>query len=166
MITNRILVIILYIVGLPLIPVQIVSTLVLGLAVTLTFDLLLILISFVWMLLYFPMLALSWVGNRVPMLREVLGVIFIPWVVVAHTFVQLMPSMGEIESRASKLMLCNSWPFTWEFSQFLSSKLDRHSSDPAAVALNEVVKRISLCELRQRVLMRVESGQQLDPNLE
>ncbi len=165
MITNRILVAILFIVGIPLIPVQIVSTLVVGLAVTITFALLLIPISLVWMLLYYPMLALSWVGNRVPALREVLGIVFIPWVVVAHTFVQLMPSMGELESRAAKLMLCSSWPFTWEFSQFLSRQLDLESSDPAAVALNAVVERMSSgVILYQRVLMRVASGQQLDSN--
>ncbi|MSU62297.1 MAG: hypothetical protein EXS31_07860 [Pedosphaera sp.] len=163
MITNRILGVILLVIGIPLIPVQVVSTFVLGLAVTLTFDLLLIPISIVWVLLYFPMLALSWVGNKVPGLREVLGFIFIPWVVLAHTFIQLMPSMGEIESRASKLMLCASWPFTWEFSLFLSHKLELKSADPAAIGLNYVVERMSSnVNLYQRVLRRVASGEQFD----
>lgn len=165
MITNRILDVILFITAFVVIPVQIVTTFVLGLAVSFTFGLLLLPISLIWGLLYYPMLALSWVGSRVPALREVLGIIFIPWVVIAHTFVTLMPSMGELESRASKMMLCASWPFTWEFSQFLSRRLDLHSYDPAAVALNEVVERMSSgVHLYQRVLMRVATGQQLDPN--
>jgi len=165
MIANRILYVMELIFSVPLFPVQIITTFVLGLAVTITFGLLLIPISLVWMLLFYPMLALPWVGNKVPALRDVLGIIFIPWVLVACSFVQLMPAMGELESRASKMMLCLSWPFTWEFSEFLSRKLDLKSADPAAVALNEVVERMSSgIHLRQRVLMRVASGQQLDSN--
>jgi hypothetical protein len=55
---------------------------------------------------------------------------------------------------------------TWEFWQFLSRKLDLESADPAAVALREVVDRMSSSEplMVQRVLMRVATGQQLDPN--
>lgn len=163
MITNRILFVVLSVVGTILIPVQIVTTLLFGLAVTLTFGLLLIPISFVWMLLYFPMLGLSWLASKIPPLREVLGIMFFPWAVVADMFVQLMPAMGELESRASKLMLCGSWPFTWEFSQFLAGQLNLSSSEPAAVALNKVVQRMSSgVHLYQRVLRRVASGQQLD----
>jgi hypothetical protein len=112
------------------------------------------------------MLALSWLCNKVPILRDVVGVIFVPWAVVAFTFVALMPSMGEVENRASKLMFCESWPYTWEFWQFLSRKLHLESSDLGAVTLNEVVLRMSYRDpIKQRVLMRVATGQQLDPNL-
>ena len=166
MITNRILNVILGIFAIVVIPFQIASTLVLGLAVSLTFGLLLLPINLIWAILFFPMLALSWFCNKVPALRNVFGIIFIPWVLLTETFVALMPSMGELESRASKLMLCNSWPFTWEFWQFLLRKLDLESADPAAVALNEVVERMSSHDpLMQRVLMRVAVGQQLDPNV-
>ena len=98
-------------------------------------------------------------------MRNVIGIIFILRVVIANTFVALMPSMGELENRASKLMLSGSWPFTWEFWQFLSHNLDLDSYDePAAVALNEVVERMSEHDpLMQRVLMRVATRQQLDP---
>jgi hypothetical protein len=121
MITNRILNVILGISSFVVIPVQIVTTLVLGLAVSLTFGLLLLPIGLVWALLLFPMVAVSWLCNKAPALRDVVGIIFIPWAVVANTFVALMPAMGELENRASKLMLCDSWPFTWEFWQ---SRLD------------------------------------------
>ena len=165
MIANRILDAILRISAFVVVPVQIVTTLVFGLVVTLTFGLFLLPISFIWVLLLIPMIALSWVCNKVPALRDVLGIIFIPWAVVAATFVALMPSMGELENRASKLMLCASWPFTWEFWRFLTRKLDLESADPATAALKEVVERISFRDpLMQRVLMRVATGQQLDPN--
>jgi len=108
------------------------------------------------------MLGLSWVCNKVPALRDVLGIIFLPWIVVADVFVTLMPSMGELESRASKTMLCDAWPYTWEFSQFLSRKLDLESASPDSVALNEVVNRIAAgVPIMQRVLMRVAVGQPL-----
>jgi hypothetical protein len=118
----------------------------------------------IWALLLFPMVGLSWICNKAPVLRDVIGIVFIPWAVIADTFVALMPSMGELENRASKLMLCGSWPFTWEFWQFLSHNLDLHDyHDPAATALNEVVERMSAQDpLMQRVLMRVATGQQRD----
>ncbi len=165
MITNRILNTILTIFTVVVVPLQIVTTLVLGLAVTVTFGLLLLPISSIWALLLFPMVGLSWICNKVPALRNVIGIIFIPWAVIANIFVALMPSMGELENRASKLMLSGSWPYTWEFWQFLSHNLDLDSYDePATVALSDVVERMSEHNpLMQRVLMRVEIRQQLDP---
>jgi len=162
MITNRILLIMLPVLVLPLIPVQIVSTLLLGLGVSLTFGLLLLPISLIWMGLLFPMVGLSWVCHKVPALRDVIGIVFVPWVIVAYIFVGLMPSMGEIEDRAAKLMLCESWPFTWQFWQFLSRKID---ADPSSVDFHEVVNRVSRRDpIKQRVLVRVAAGQQLDPD--
>lgn len=158
MITNRILFVLVSILSFVVVPIQFVTTLVLGLAVSITFGLLLLPISLVWMLLYFPMLGLSWVCNRVAALREMIGILFLPWVVVADTFVALMPSMGELESRASKLMLCLCWPYTWEFSRFLGQQLDLESSHPDSVALREVLDRVAGQDsLMQRVIMRVDA---------
>ena len=164
MITNRILNVVLTATAIVVLPFQIVSTLVLGLAVTLTCGLLLLPLSIIWALLLFPMIGLSWMCHKAPALRDIIGIVFVPWAFIAHTFAALMPSMGELESRASKLMLCGSWPFTWEFWQFLSGKLDLQDyHDPDAIALNEVVDRMSAKDpLMQRVLMRVALGQQLD----
>jgi len=109
MTANRILNAILTISAVVVVPLQIITTIVLGLAVTVTFGLLLLPISLIWALLLFPMVGLSWVCNKTPALRDVIGIVFIPWAVIANTFVALMPSMGEMENRASKLMLCGSW---------------------------------------------------------
>lgn len=165
MIANRILNAILGFSSFVVIPVQIVTTFILGLAATLTFGLLLLPISLVWVILLIPMVGLSWFCNKVPTLRNVLGILFIPWAIVANTFVALVPSMGEIENRASRLMLCGSWPFTWEFWQFLSHKLDLESDDPTALVLSEVVKRMSSHDpVMQRVLIHVAARQPLDSN--
>ncbi len=165
MITNRILCVVLGISAFVVIPFQVVTTLVLGFVASLTFGLLLLPISLIWVVLLFPMIALSWLCNKIPALRDVLGLVFVPWAVFANTFVALMPSMGEIESRALKLMLCESWPFTWEFWQFSSRKLDLESDDPGAVALKDVVKRRwSHDPIKQAVLIRLAIGQELDPD--
>jgi hypothetical protein len=166
MTANRILDGILTVTAFLVLPIMFVTTLLLGIAVQLTFGLLLLPISLVWLVLYCPMLGLSWICHKAIALRNVIGIIFIPWAVVADTFVTLMPSMGELESRASKLMLCQAWPFTWEFRQFLLHRVDLESADPASVALNEVVTRMSYKNpLMQRVIMRVSNGEQLDPDV-
>ena len=164
MTTNRILNLILCIFSFVIIPVQIISTFVLGLAVSFTCGLLLVPISFIWLLLFLPMVAISWLCNKAPALRDVIGIILIPWAVIADTFVALTPSMGEIEGRAAKMMLCESWPFTWDFLRFLMRRVDLESDDPNTIALKEIVTRMaSNNPYAQRVLMRVLAGQQLDP---
>ena len=164
MIANRILNAILTATAILVIPFQIVSTLVLGFATTLTFGLLLIPLSVVWCLLLSPMVTFSWICNRLPMLRDIIGIAFIPWVFITHTYVALIPSMGELESRASKLMLCASWPFTWEFWQFLSRDIDLNDhDDPNTVALNDIVTRIAARDpLMHQVLLRVAADPPLD----
>jgi hypothetical protein len=166
MTANRILDCILTVSAFLVVPVMFVTTFLLGIAVHVTFGLLLLPISLVWFVLLLPMLGLSWICHHAPSLRNVIGILFIPWALVANTFVTLMPSMGERESRASKLMLCQAWPFTWEFRQFLWHRVDLESADPACVALSEVVTRMSYKNpLMQQVIMRVSNGEQLDPNV-
>ncbi len=167
MAANRMLNIVLTILAWVVLPLQIVTTFVLGILVSISFGLLLLPISLVWMLLIGPLLGLSWVCQKAPLFRNLLGIIFLPWAVVADTFVSLTPSMGELENRAAKLMLCNTWPFTWEFWQFWSGRLDLTSSDvPEAIALSKVISRVTYKDaLMQRVVLRMINGEKLDSNL-
>jgi tetratricopeptide (TPR) repeat protein len=166
MIANRILHIVLNVTGLITIPVQFVSTFLLGIAVRLTFGLLLFPISLVWCCLLYPMLGLSWVCYKVPVLRNPIGILFIPWVVLALTFSALMPSMGEMDSRNVKLMLCWTWPFTYECNQFILRKLDLESDETASTTLKEILARVAKgVPLVQRVIMRVSNGLELDPGI-
>ena len=167
MAANRTLNVVLTILAWVVLPLQIVTTLVLGILVSISFGILMLPISLVWMVLIGPLLGLSWVSHKAPLLRNLIGFIFLPWAVVADIFVCLTPSMGELENRAAKLMLCNTWPFTWEFWQFWSGRLDLTSSDvPEATALREVISRVSRRDaLTQRVVRRMINREELDSNL-
>ena len=168
MVANRILNVVLTMLAWIVLPLSFVTTFVLGVLVSITFGLLLLPISLVWIILLLgPLLGLSWLCQKVPPFRNLVGVLFLPWAVLADTFVCLMPSMGELENRAAKMMLCCTWPFTWEFWQLWSGRLDLTSSEsPEAIALSEVITRVSRRDaLMQRVVTRIINGQELDSNL-
>ena len=147
MITNKIIHIIIAITGFIVIPVQMVTTFVLGLLVSLTFGLLLIPISFIWTALFLgPLLGLSYVYERVVILRPFISVIGIPLAVLGDTYVALMPSMGEIDGRYEKLVLCQTFPYTWKFIQFQKGKLNIEKDDVLAKILKEVSRAKPLCK--------------------
>jgi len=60
--------------------------------------------------------------KNVPLLRIPLGFIGIPIAVLGSVFTCLMPSMGEIESRVTKLLLCQTWPFSLDCLAYTSGK--------------------------------------------
>lgn len=110
---NRILMVGMFVVAPVIIPIRLVSTFVLGVLVWLTFDLLLIPISVVWVVCFLgPLLGLSWIWDKVPFLRILLAVLGIPLALIAETFCCLMPSMGDMDALIQKLCLCRSWPYT------------------------------------------------------
>lgn len=168
MFANRILNVVLHILAFILVPVQLVTTFVIGLLVSITFGLLLIPISIVWTIFFFgPLLGLSWLCWKISVLRNLIGIIFLPWAVLAEIFVSLMPSMGEIENRTAKLMLCDTWPFTWEFWQFWSGRIDINSpkSKEERMLIVIIARLSNVSPLVQRVVKRMINGEQLDPNL-
>lgn len=164
MVANRILDAILTVLAWIILPVQLVTTFVLGILVSISFGLLLFPISAIWMILLFPMLGASWLCSRVRVLRNPIGLLGIPWAVVAYTYACLMPSMGEVESRAAKLMLTESWPFSWEFWQFQTGRL--HIASIEAGPLSEILARVCRMDpLKQRTLDRLSRREQLDPQV-
>jgi hypothetical protein len=71
MITNKIIRIIIAITGFVVIPIQMVTTFILGILVSLTFGLLLTPISLIWTVLFLgPLLGLSYVYERITILRH------------------------------------------------------------------------------------------------
>lgn len=166
MVSNRILNAILTVLAWIVLPVQLVTTLVLGFLVSLPLLglLLLLAISLVWMVLLFPMVGLSWLCSRAEPLRNPIGLLGIPLAVVAYTYVCLMPSMGEFESRAAKMLLADSWPFSWECWQFQRGRLDIASTQ--AEPLREILTRVSRNDpLTQRTIDRLARREQLDPQV-
>ncbi|MFA5238642.1 MAG: hypothetical protein WC476_02895 [Phycisphaerae bacterium] len=164
MTANRILDLIITILAWIVVPVQIVTTLVLGILVSCSFGLLLFPISFIWIVFIFPLIGASWLCNKFEVLRNPVGLIGIPWAVIAHTYCCLMPSMGELESRAYKLMLAEAWPFCWEYWQLGNGRLD--ISSPKWQILYTVVERISRNDaVKQRTVDRLLRREPLDPNV-
>jgi len=118
MLTNRILEIILAIISIVVIPVQVLTTFILGLLIRLTFGLLLFPLSFIWSVLFlYPLIGLSYIYEKISILRIPVAIIGIPIAILGNTFTALIPSMGEIESRVSKLLISESFPYSWHFYQ-------------------------------------------------
>lgn len=140
MITNKIISIIISITGIIVIPAQIITTFVLGILVSLTFGLPLILFSAIWIALFYgPLLGLSYMYEQIVIARPFISIVGIPLAIIGNTFVTLIPSMGELESRFIKLIYCQSFPYTWRFHQFYTRKLYITQED----VLNKVLKEIS-----------------------
>jgi len=130
-------------------PVQLVTTFLLGLLVQLTFGLLLIPFDLIWMVLFLvPLLGLSWLWGKATLLRVPVAGLGIPLALLANTFTCLIPSMGEMESRLSKILLCQTWPFTVQCWALVTG---RNASDSSAVAeFNAVLDRLARKDLAIR----------------
>ena len=140
MVTNKIILIIISITVI-LIPLQMITTFILGILVSLTFGLLLIPMSLIWAVLFLgPLLGLSYVYERIVILRPFISIIGIPLAVIADTYVAFMPSMGEKDSRYAKMVYCQTFPYTWKFNQFQNDKLNIERNDILAKILQEVSK--------------------------
>ncbi len=164
MIANRILYVLVGVLAFLVVPLQMITTLFLGLLVRLSFGILLLPITLIWVVLAFPMIGASWLTAKIRWLRTPIGFAGIPWAILADIFVALMPSMGELESRAAKQMLAESWPYSWEYWRLQSGKLDL--SSPECTSLREVINRITRCNpLLQLTISRIVAGEALDPNV-
>lgn len=139
MITNKIIHALIVFSSVIVIPMQLLTTFILGLLVSLTFGLLLIPISFLWTVIFLgPLLGLSYIYERVVILRPFIAIVGIPLAVIADTYVALMPSMGEMESRYDKLILCQTFPYTWKFLQFQKGKINIGKEDVLTKILQQV----------------------------
>jgi hypothetical protein len=108
-------------------PLQVVSTLLLGCLVTITFGAFLLPISFIWMVLFlWPLLGLSWLWNKVPLLRIPTAILGIPVAVLGNAYTAMMPSMGDTKSRVSKLLICQTWPYSRQFMAYTSDRSHCH----------------------------------------
>lgn len=113
-----------------MIPIQLVSTFVLGLLVEITFGLPLIIFSLVWVtVFYIPLLCISYVYEQYLLLRPIAAVIGVPLAVLAHAYVAMLPSMGEMEGRYLKLIYCEVFPYTHRFDLFYRNILKVNASD-------------------------------------
>jgi hypothetical protein len=104
------------------IPLQLVTTSVGGCLVAMTFGLLLLPLSLIWLVFFMnPLLSLSWLWDRVWLLRIPLALIGVPLAVLGAIYTSLVPSMGEMDARATKLLICWTWPFSLDFLRYQSN---------------------------------------------
>ena len=145
MITNKIIDIILTITAWAVVPLQLITTFVLGILVNLTFGLLLWPFSLVWMVLFLsPLIGVSYVWERVPFTRLFVSMLGIPLAVIGDIYVSLIPSMGEMGSRIVKMLYCQTFPYTWRFHQFHNRQLNIDSDDDLMIIFQRVSKDIAI----------------------
>ena len=145
MITNRIIDILLTITAWVVVPLQLITTFLLGILVNLTFGLLLLPFSLLWMVLFLgPLLGLSYIWERIPFARLLVSIFGIPLAVTADAYVCLLPSMGEMDSRIVKLLYCQTYPYTWRFNQFYNRKLNIDSDDDLNIIFQRISKDIAI----------------------
>ena len=138
--THSILRVVNGVLAVPLLPLVLLSTFVLGILVTVTFGLLLLPISLVWVVLFLgPLLGLSWLWLRVPFLRVPVALVGIPLAALANAYAALMPSMGENASRATKLLQVSVWPYSLQYWQWDMGRLQL--DDPEAKELAVAIQR-------------------------
>jgi hypothetical protein len=160
---NRVLNGILAILSFIIVPIQMVTTLILGLGAALTFGLLLIPMTLFWCIIFLPMLGLSWLSGKANFLRELIGFLGIPWAIFANIYACLMPAMGEVENRTVKLFITETWPFSWDFWLFYTGELDLDS--PQAEELNTILEKQGKDPLRKLVIQKLRDKLPLDENV-
>jgi hypothetical protein len=129
--TNRILHILVGLVGFPIVPVSFISVLVITMVDLLTFGLALSILNLIWVFLFFgPLLALSWLWQVTPLFRYLIAFVGVPLALLAYCYVCLVGSLmpwGKFGSKAAELALCEIWPLTGDFLGFMMGKVRRGS---------------------------------------
>jgi hypothetical protein len=123
----------------------------------LTFGLLLIPIDLVWTVFFLgPLVGLSWLWGKTPLLRAPVAVLGIPLALLGDTYACLMPSMGEMESRAQKILMCQTWPFTVQCWAFVAGRTA--PSSEAVAEFNAVLVRLGRKDRAIQSLIDVKGG--------
>jgi hypothetical protein len=100
-------------------PIQLATAFVLGCLAFPTYDLILWPLVLVWIVLFMgPLLAMSWLWEKAPLLRLPLAILGVPAAILGGIYVGLMPAMGEFASKPMKLLTCWTWPFSLDYLQY------------------------------------------------
>lgn len=102
-------------------------TMVLGLLVMVTFGLLLLPLSMLWILFLAPILGSSWLWINCPIARIF---ILVPGIIIAtigSVYASFVPDMGEKYQKVLKIGLADSWPYSflvWKLSSQVCTDVD------------------------------------------
>jgi len=97
-------------------------TFILGILAAVTFGVLLMVLSVVWLPLMGLILGSSWLWIKAPITRPFLLLPGVVVAVVADVYVSLIPDMGEKYQKLLKMGLCDSWPYSYLVFQLNLSK--------------------------------------------
>ncbi|MEE9247287.1 MAG: hypothetical protein V3U79_01135 [Dehalococcoidia bacterium] len=100
------------------------STFLLGIGVNISFGLLLLAFSIIWMPMLGMLMGTSWLWLKVPILRPVLLLPGLAVATLARVYVSLIPDMGEHYQKVLKMGFCDSWPHSLTLYR-LSSKVEK-----------------------------------------
>ena len=86
----------------------------------LPFFIIILAVSLVWVLCLAVLLALSFIAERISILRPLMFIIALPILIVAHNLNSLIPSPGpgDVEAKISKWDLIEAFPLTWSLMRF------------------------------------------------
>lgn len=117
MIANRVAVILGGLLSWITLPISILTNLGGGCLVTITFGLILLPLSLIWMVFMGLLLSVSWAWERVPWpLQVLLAVPGIPIAAIGYAYVLMIPE--EPESRRSKILLCLTFPYEMDLLRY------------------------------------------------
>jgi len=123
-----------------------------------TFNLLLLPISFIWIVFFYgPLLGISYIYEKTSFLKIPLSIVGIPIALLGNIYVSLMPSMGEMDSRVSKLLFCQTFPFNWHLYHY--TKTNRFIQYTEGFSkLHSVFKHVPIKDtLTQNYIIKLEA---------
>lgn len=88
-----------------------------------------LIISLIWMVILFPLLALSWLSMKIKILTPMFLLLGLPLSVIAFLYANLMPSFGEMDSRFSKILFASVFPYNFQVFQLATKQLPPNSYD-------------------------------------
>ena len=97
----------------PIILLVPIVTFVLGLLIQISFGILLLPLSIIWMAFFAMLWGTSWLWIRAWYLRPFLLVPGVFIAVLADVYVSFVPDMGEKYQKILKMGLCDSWPYSY-----------------------------------------------------
>ncbi|NCD07403.1 MAG: hypothetical protein EOL97_14925 [Spirochaetia bacterium] len=127
MTVNKILVFFIIVTSFIVMPIQLITPFILGILMSIPIvDLILLLsFSFIWTVFFYaPLIGLSYIYDKFPILRIPVAFIGVPLALLGNTFTALIPSLGEKESRFEKMITCQTFPYTWRYTKLVFNKLD------------------------------------------
>lgn len=127
-----------------ILPIQIVSTLVLGTLITLSFNLFLVPLNLIWSCLFYLLLFFSYIYEKYPLTRFLVSLFGVPLAIITEIYVCLTPSMGDFNSRAGKMVFCYTFPFCWRYVQLIKGKINIDKNDELNPILKEICKAAPL----------------------